>query len=234
MTQFSGLRLMSKVLPITVLALSSLNNALPSHADFADLSSSNLSGLTYTNTGTSINTSQYGEAAGSGAVTNPSTETDVNLVLYLPKTVAMAINSHTSGTFSPGGIFGAAAVPISRTTVREDHEAILNGSNTEFIIRGVLASNVDAVALDFDPTVTLTHASGSVDGVMTLNIAGFGAAGVAGMTSATSISTGASLDTNTGLAGFRLEGNIDTASVSRSADRAGQYNGSITITATTQ
>ncbi|MDX1920634.1 MAG: hypothetical protein SFU25_07885 [Candidatus Caenarcaniphilales bacterium] len=229
MEKISGLKLMSRVLPITFLALSSL----PSLADFTDVSSSDLGNLTYTNTGDSVSTSPYGEATGNGAVTDPSTETTVGLTLYLPKNIAMAINTRQSTDWTPGGIFGASTLPVSRFAVREDHEAILNGSNTEFIIRGLVASNVDNVQLDFDSSLTLTHASGSGSGQMTVNISGFGGAGATGYTSNTALTNGGSIDTSNGLGGFRLEGDIDTASVDRTADRAGQYDGSTTITATT-
>jgi hypothetical protein len=213
-------------LPITLLAM----GALPSFAAFDDVSDELMGDLTYTNTGVSVTATPYGEASGSTAVTDPSTETTVNLSLYLPKNVAMAINTRQTTAWAPGGIFAAATVPFSRFAIREDHEDLLNGSNTEFILYGLVAANVDNVQMDFDTTVSLTGPGSSA---MSATIGGFGAGGATGHQSNEVLANGGSLDTSTGIAGFRLEGNIDTASVSRTADRAGTYSGSITVTATT-
>jgi hypothetical protein len=233
MQKQSRFNFLSKALPITLLALGSL----PAMADFSDLSSGDLTSTpNYSNTGDSVSTSGYGEAAGNGSVENPSTETEIGLTMYLPKTVALAVNTHQSSAYTPGSIFGSETVPLSRRVIRADHEGLINGSNTEFIIRGLVASNVDNVQIDFDSNVTMTHDAGAGDGTMIVNFSGFsGAASVAAGAVGTgnAFSTGGSVDTSSGIAGIRLDGDIDSSSVDRAGDRAGQYDGQITITATT-
>jgi hypothetical protein len=240
MMKFSGLNLMSKVLPITLLALSSLNSSLPARADFADLSSTNLSGLTYTNTGESITTTPFGEAAGNGNVNNPSTETEQNLTLYLPRTVAMVINTHTPGLSPIYPTFGTVRVGLSRTSITADSARLQsNISDAEFLIGGLISSNTDAVILNYDTTTTLTHSLGASHGEMNVD---FRCLHLANTTTCSNgyifnTSSGSPMQVfsySTGVVGFRLIGDIRSSSVDRSADRAGQYNGSITITASTQ
>ncbi|MDX1920633.1 MAG: hypothetical protein SFU25_07880 [Candidatus Caenarcaniphilales bacterium] len=193
-----------------------------------DVSSNSLNELTYTNTGDSISTSPHGEATGNGSVTDPSTETSVGLTLYLPKSIAMAINTRQVGSWAPGGIFGAATIPLSRFAVREDRNQLQTGNHTEFIIKGLVASNQDNVTVFiWNSPIQLFGPGGSFIFVSLTGYTGSGTTGYESNTMMPSVISGSvPLDAN-GYGGFRFEG--DVTQFGLDSRRAGVYTGDLTI-----
>jgi hypothetical protein len=198
-----------------------------------NLSADNAQSLSYSNTGTSLSTTGYGMSSSNGSVADPSTSTDVELSLTMSKFVAMAINTSSSATTTPGGPFGSATVPRSQFAIRSDINDLKTNSIPEFIIEGLVAANVDNVKLDFDPTLTLIHDSGASAGEFTANFTGIG-----GSTGGYyyNLASGDNVDTGTwaGVGAFKLSGNIAPASVDYSADRAGTYTATMSLVATAQ
>jgi hypothetical protein len=205
-----------------------------------DLSGSGQS-LTYTNEGTSLWTNGFGMSAGTGAVPNPSTSTNIQLSLTMGKYVAMAINTTASANLVVNAApFGSTPIPRSQFAIRSDIADLQTNAIPEFIIKGLVASNVDNVKLEYTPlnvkgeledtpVLALTNgSSGSFDVVFT----GFSGTGVTGYDGTVALASGDIIDTTSALGGFRLEGNVVPSSVSFDEDRAGVYTGTIALTAT--
>ncbi len=197
-----------------------------------DLSADNGQSLTYSNDGTSLSTQGYGMSSSNGSVADPSTSTDVELSLTMSKFVAMAINTTSSATTTPGGPFGSATVPRSQFAVRSDINDLKTNSDNEFIIEGLVASNVDNVKLDYDETLTLIHDSGASAGEFTANFTGL--QGWDGNYDGGNLDSGDTISTDNNLGSFKLSGNIAPASVDYAADRAGTYTTTMSIVATAQ
>ncbi len=197
---------------------------------FDDLSGSSGQSLTYTNEGTSLWTDGGGLSTGSGAVPNPSTSTNIQLSLTMSKYVAMAINTTaTESLVLNAPPYGTAAIPRSQFAIRSDINDLQTNAIPEFIIKGLVASNVDNVKLDYTTSLALTNgSSGSFDVAFT----GFSGTGVTGYDGTAALASGGNINTTSALGGFRLEGNVVPASVSFDVDRAGVYTGTIALTAT--
>ena len=192
-------------------------------------------GLMYNNVGgggdITIPSFTFGMSNGSGAVPNPSTSTNIELSLTMSKYVAMAINTTAAESLVLNAPpYGTAAIPRSQFAIRSDINDLKTNAIPEFIIKGLVASNVDNIKLDYTTTLTLTNgASGSFDVVFTGFIKGVGQNGYNGKVA---LSSGGNINTSSSLAGFRLEGNVVPSSVSFDVDRAGVYTGTIALTAT--
>ena len=194
-----------------------------------DLSGSG-QGLTYTNEGTSLYTNGFGMSAGTGEVANPSTSTNIELSLTMSKYVAMAINTTAAESLVLNAPpYGTAAIPRSQFAIRSDINDLKTNAIPEFIIKGLVASNVDNVKLDYTTALALTNgSSGSFDVAFT----GFSGTGATGYDGTTALASGGNINTTSALGGFRLEGNVVPSSVSFTEDRAGVYTGTIALTAT--
>jgi hypothetical protein len=82
----------------------------------------------------------------------------------------------------------------------------------------------------------MRHSNGTGDGIMMINMTGYsGASTIASSSPGTEnpLASGGSVDTSSGIAGFRLDGNIDPVSVDKISDRAGAYSGTLNIPTTT-
>jgi hypothetical protein len=200
-----------------------------------DLSGSGQS-LTYTNEGTSLWTNGFGMSAGNASTLNPSTSTNIELSLTMSKYVAMAINTTAAASLVLNAPpYGTAAIPRSQFAIRSDIADLQTNAIPEFIIKGLVASNVDNVKLDYTTALTLSNgllsingSSGSFDVVFT----GFSGTGATGYDGTAALASGGNIDTSSALGGFRLEGNVVPSSVSFDEDRAGVYTGTIALTAT--
>ncbi len=197
-----------------------------------NLSADNAQSLTYSNDGTSLSTTGYGMSSSNGSVADPSTSTDVQLSLTMSKFVAMAINTSSSATTTPGGPFGSYTVPRSQFAIRSDVNDLKTNSIPEFIIEGVVASNVDNVKVDYDETLTLIHDNGASAGELTANFTGI--KGWEGGYDAGALASGDDINVDNNLGTFKLSGNIEPASVDFTADRAGVYTATMSIVATAQ
>ncbi len=210
-----------------------LFSAYPAKA-FDDLSGNGQS-FTYTNDGTSLLANGFGMSTGNASVSTPSTSSNIELSLTMTKYVAMAINTTTSANLvlnNPlfrGKGSSSTRIPRSQFAIRSDINDLKTNTVPEFIIKGLVSSNVDNIKLDYTTTLTLTNgASGSFDVVFT----GFKGVGRNGYNGKVALSSGGNINTSSSLAGFRLEGNVVPSSVSFDVDRAGVYQGNIIITAT--
>jgi len=194
-----------------------------------DLSASGQS-LTYTNQGTSLWTNGFGMSAGNASVPDPSTSIDIQLSLTMTKYVAMAINTTPAASLVLNAPpYGTAAIPRSQFAIRSDIADLQTNAVPEFIIKGLVASNVDNVKLDYTTALALTNgSSGSFDVAFT----GFSGTGVTGYDGTVALASGGNINTASALGGFRLEGNVIPSSVSFDVDRAGVYTGTIALTAT--
>ena len=191
-------------------------------------------GLMYNNVGgggdITIPSFTFGMSNGSGAVPNPSTSTNIELSLTMSKYVAMAINTTAAESLVLNAPpYGTAAIPRSQFAIRSDINDLKTNAIPEFIIKGLVASNVDNVKLDYTTALALTNgSSGSFDVAFT----GFSGTGATGYDGTTALASGGNINTSSSLAGFRLEGNVVPSSVSFDVDRAGVYTGTIALTAT--
>ena len=196
---------------------------------FDDLSGNGQS-FTYTNDGTSLLANGFGMSTGNASVSTPSTSSNIELSLTMTKYVAMAINTTTSESLVLNAPpYGTAAIPRSQFAIRSDINDLQTNAIPEFIIKGLVSSNVDNIKFDYTTTLTLTNgSSGSFDVVFT----GFKGVGRNGYNGKVALSSGGNINTSSSLAGFRLEGNLVPSSVGFDVDRAGVYQGNIIITAT--
>ena len=191
-------------------------------------------GLMYNNVGgggdITIPSFTFGMSNGSGAVPNPSTSTNIELSLTMSKYVAMAINTTAAESLVLNAPpYGTAAIPRSQFAIRSDINDLKTNAIPEFIIKGLVASNVDNVKLDYTTALALTNgSSGSFDVAFT----GFSGTGATGYDGTTALASGGNINTTSALGGFRLEGNVVPSSVSFTEDRAGVYTGTIALTAT--
>jgi hypothetical protein len=196
---------------------------------FDDLSGNGQS-FTYTNDGKSLLANGFGMSTGNASVSTPSTSSNIELSLTMTKYVAMAINTtDTEGLVLNAPPYGTAAIPRSQIAIRANIDELKTNTVPEFIIKGLVASNVDNVKLNYTTSLALTNGSnGSFDVAFT----GFSGTGVTGYDGTAALASGGNINTTSALGGFRLEGNVVPASVSFDADRHGTYTGTIALTAT--
>ena len=197
---------------------------------FDNLSGSSAQGLYYDNEGQDLIANGAGMSVGNAQTANPSTSTNIQLSLTMSKYVAMAINTTaTESLVLNAPPYGTAAIPRSRFAIRSDVNELITNTVPEFIIKGLVASNVDNVKLDYTTSLALTNgSSGSFDVAFT----GFSGTGATGYDGTTALASGGNINTSSALGGFRLEGNVVPSSVSFTEDRAGVYTGTIALTAT--